>query len=63
MKRLFSIFAFALLAASSGLAKSFIIDISYARPAVSNEAYYHGETIEFRAVRGHAAATPEMRLD
>lgn len=57
MKRLFSIFAFALLAASSGLAKTFIIDISTGRPAVSNEAYYHGETIAFRAVCGGEAVT------
>ena len=57
MKRLFSIFAFALLAASSGLAKTFDIDISAGRPAASNGACYHGETIEFRAVRGNSPVT------
>ena len=38
-------------------AKTFDVDISSGRPAASNEAYYHGETIEFRAVRGKSAVT------
>ncbi|MBQ2346397.1 MAG: hypothetical protein II391_03495, partial [Kiritimatiellae bacterium] len=50
-------FAFALLAACSGFAKTFDVDISTGRPAASNEAYYHGETIEFRAVRGRSVVT------
>ena len=46
-----------LLAALSGVAKTFDVDISTGRPAASNEAYYHGETIEFRAVRGRSVVT------
>ena len=38
-------------------AKTFDVDISSGRPAASNEAYYHGETIEFRAVRGKSTVT------
>ena len=44
-------------AALSGFAKTFDVDISTGRPAASNEAYYHGETIEFRAVRGRSVVT------
>ena len=47
----------ATLATMATFSKTFDIDISTARPAVSNEAYYHGETIEFRAVRGREAVT------
>ena len=46
--------ALATLAAS---ARTFDVDVSTGRPAASNEAYYHGETIEFRAVRGETAVT------
>ena len=46
-----------LLAALSGFAKTFDVDVSTGRPAASNEAYYHGETIEFRAVRGRSVVT------
>ena len=46
-----------LLAALSGVAKTFDVDISTGRPAASNAAYYHGETIEFRAVRGRSVVT------
>lgn len=38
-------------------AKTFDVDISTGKPAASNEAFYHGETIEFRAVRGRTAVT------
>jgi len=41
----------------SGFAKTFDVDVSTGRPAAANEAYYHGETIEFRAVRGSAVVT------
>ena len=50
-------FAFVFAAALSGVAKTFDVDISTGRPAASNEAYYHGETIEFRAVRGRSVVT------
>ena len=50
-------FAFVFAAALSGFAKTFDVDISTGRPAASNEAYYHGETIEFRAVRGRSVVT------
>ena len=53
----FILFALAFAAALSGFAKTFDVDISTGRPAASNEAYYHGETIEFRAVRGRSAVT------
>ena len=46
-----------LLAALSGFAKTFDVDVSSGRPAASNGAYYHGETIEFRAVRGGSVVT------
>ena len=49
--------AAALLAVLSASAKTFDVDISTGRPAASNEAFYHGETIEFRAVRGRSAVT------
>ena len=49
--------AFALLAACSGLAKTFDVDVSTGRPAPANEAFYHGETIVFRPVRGKAPVT------
>ena len=57
MNRHFILFALAFAAALSGVAKTFDVDISTGRPAASNEAYYHGETIEFRAVRGRSAVT------
>jgi len=57
MNRHFILFAFAFAAALSGFAKTFDVDISTGRPAASNEAYYHGETIEFRAVRGKSVVT------
>ena len=47
----------ATLATMATFAKTFTIDVSAGRPAVSNEAYYHGETIEFRAVRGRETVT------
>ena len=37
----------AILASMATCAKTFDVDISTGRPAASNEAYYHGETIEF----------------
>lgn len=49
--------AAALLAVLSASAKTFDVDISTGRPAASNEAFYHGETIEFRAVRGRSVVT------
>ena len=49
--------ALATLATMATSAKTFDVDISTGRPAASNEAYYHGETIEFRAVRGRTAVT------
>ena len=55
--RHFILFAIVFAAALSGVAKTFDVDISTGRPAASNEAYYHGETIEFRAVRGRTAVT------
>lgn len=57
MNRHFILFALAFAAALSGVAKTFDVDISTGRPAASNEAYYHGETIEFRAVRGKSVVT------
>ena len=57
VNRHFILFALAFAAALSGVAKTFDIDISTGRPAAANEAYYHGETIEFRAVRGRVAVT------
>ena len=57
MNRHFILFAFAFAAALSGFAKTFDVDISTGRPAASNAAYYHGETIEFRAVRGRSVVT------
>lgn len=57
MNRHFILFALAFAAALSGVAKTFDVDISTGRPAASNEAYYHGETIEFRAVRGRSVVT------
>ena len=57
MNRHFILFALAFAAALSGFAKTFDVDISTGRPAASNEAYYHGETIEFRAVRGRSVVT------
>ncbi|MBQ3808546.1 MAG: hypothetical protein II840_11385, partial [Kiritimatiellae bacterium] len=45
------------LAFATANAKTFDVDISTGRPAASNEAYYHGETIEFRAVRGRSVVT------
>lgn len=57
VKRHFILFALAFAAALSGVAKTFDVDISSGRPAASNEAYYHGETIEFRAVRGRSVVT------
>ena len=57
MNRHFILFAIVFAAALSGVAKTFDVDISTGRPAASNEAYYHGETIEFRAVRGRSAVT------
>lgn len=57
MNRHFILFAIAFAAALSGVAKTFDVDISAGRPAASNEAYYHGETIEFRAVRGRSVVT------
>ena len=57
MNRHFIPFALAFAAALSGVAKTFDVDISTGRPAASNEAYYHGETIEFRAVRGRSVVT------
>ena len=57
VKRHFILFALAFAAALSGVAKTFDVDISTGRPAASNEAYYHGETIEFRAVRGRSVVT------
>ena len=47
----------ATLATMATFAKTFDVDISTGRPAASNEAYYHGETIEFRAVRGRSVVT------
>lgn len=49
--------AAALLTVLSASAKTFDVDISTGRPAASNEAFYHGETIEFRAVRGRSVVT------
>lgn len=57
MKRLLLLAAIVFLAACSASAKTFDVDISTGRPAASNEAFYHGETIEFRAVRGRTAVT------
>ena len=57
VNRHFILFALAFAAALSGVAKTFDVDISTGRPAASNEAYYHGETIEFRAVRGRSVVT------
>ena len=57
MNRHFILFAIVFAAALSGVAKTFDVDISTGRPAASNEAYYHGETIEFRAVRGRSVVT------
>ena len=57
VKRHFILIALAFAAALSGFAKTFDVDISTGRPAASNEAYYHGETIEFRAVRGRSVVT------
>ena len=57
MNRHFTLFAIVFAAALSGVAKTFDVDISTGRPAASNEAYYHGETIEFRAVRGRSVVT------
>lgn len=57
MNRHFILFAIVFAAALSGVAKTFDVDISAGRPAASNEAYYHGETIEFRAVRGRSVVT------
>lgn len=57
VNRHFMLFALAFAAALSGFAKTFDVDISTGRPAASNEAYYHGETIEFRAVRGRSVVT------
>ncbi len=45
------------MATMATFAKTFDVDISTGRPAASNEAYYHGETIEFRAVRGRSVVT------
>ena len=50
-------FTFVFAAALSGVAKTFDIDVSTGRPSAANVAYYHGETIEFRAVRGRTAVT------
>ena len=57
MNRHFILFALAFAAALSGVAKTFDVDVSTGRAAASNEAYYHGETIEFRAVRGRSVVT------
>ena len=57
MNRHFILFALVFAAALSASAKTFDVDISTGRPAASNEAFYHGETIEFRAVRGRTAVT------
>lgn len=57
MNRHFILFAIVFAAALSGVAKTFDVDVSTGRPAASNEAYYHGETIEFRAVRGRSVVT------
>ena len=57
MKRLLLLAAIVFLAACSASAKTFDVDISTGRPAASNEAFYHGETIEFRAVRGRSVVT------
>ena len=57
MKRLLHLAAIVFLAACSASAKTFDVDISTGRPAASNEAFYHGETIEFRAVRGRSVVT------
>lgn len=57
MKRLLHLAAIVFLAACSASAKTFDVDISTGKPAASNEAFYHGETIEFRAVRGRSAVT------
>ena len=57
VNRHFILFAIVFAAALSGVAKTFDVDISTGRPAASNEAYYHGETIEFRAVRGRSVVT------
>ena len=50
-------FAFVFAAVLSGVAKTFDIDVSTGRPSAANVAYYHGETIEFRAVRGRSVVT------
>ena len=57
VNRHFILFALVFAAALSGVAKTFDVDISTGRPAASNAAYYHGETIEFRAVRGRSVVT------
>ena len=57
MKRLLHLAAIVFLAACSASAKTFDVDISTGKPAASNEAFYHGETIEFRAVRGRTVVT------
>lgn len=57
MNRHFILFAIVFAAACSASAKTFDVDISTGRPAASNEAFYHGETIEFRAVRGRSVVT------
>lgn len=57
VNRYFILFAIVFAAALSGVAKTFDVDVSTGRPAASNEAYYHGETIEFRAVRGRSVVT------
>ena len=57
MNRHFILFALVFASALSASAKTFDVDISTGRPAASNEAFYHGETIEFRAVRGRSVVT------
>ena len=53
----FLILLIVLILSKNTIAKTFDVDISTGRPAASNEAFYHGETIEFRAVRGRSVVT------
>lgn len=54
---LFLLFNLSTFQPFNSLAKTFDVDISTGKPAASNEAFYHGETIEFRAVRGRTVVT------
>ena len=57
LKHLCTTIATALAATLTASAKTFDIDVSTGRPSAANGAYYHGETIEFRAVHGRTQVT------